>query len=421
MTTIDLDDMDFQRLASKYRKLKPFVSHSNSLNFKDPLAVKYLTLAILKVYFGLEVQVVSNKLMPTIPNRWAYLDWVKNIWLSQCSHRCLEPFRLVDIGTGYLPIYPLLASRLFDNCLIYATDIDESSLQLAAENVDRNNLTDKIKLIHVNGKNEALIPADVLDVQDQLHFVVMNPPFYDMKQSSTVTKSKVASGLNLGSTNELYTQGGELSFISRLIKQSMHLRHRITWYSTLIGIKSNVFLLVEQLKSSGISNYALSVISKGKTIRWLLAWSFLPYRVDDTLSRCKNKALSRVNPPSALYVQAFDQLPSFEALLTAIHQLANICISQRDDNTITVIILCKRLCSRSATRPAANGVPTTREASKVLVTMRSDTSSIHFQWLEGFEHQQFISFAKRVSNTISMPTHTSLNKYLNIPEPKESK
>jgi len=74
------------------------------------------------------------------------------------------------------------------------------------------------------------------------------------------------------------TPGGEVAFISRLIKESINLQGRVRWYSSMLGKLSSVSALVSQLKEHHIENYAVTEFTQGMTKRWGIAWSFLPMR-----------------------------------------------------------------------------------------------------------------------------------------------
>ncbi|TIA82317.1 hypothetical protein E3P98_01508 [Wallemia ichthyophaga] len=385
---VNLDEIDFNWLAARYSKLKPFVNKQNKINFKDEF-------------------LVQNKLMPTIPNRLDYLNWIKSIWRSHVSPG--DTFNLIDIGTGYLPIYPILAARLFDNCLVYATDIDHSSLELAASNIDRNNLDDKIKLVGVDRDDNNLIPSEITDNHAQFDFLIMNPPFYDAGQVNRQNiKSNHPSGLNLGSTNELYTEGGELGFILKLINQSIKLKHKVVWYSTLIGIKSNLSILIKYLNKHNISNYALNVINRGNTLRWLLAWSFLPYRLDNSLARSNNKSLFKLNPPSTHHTHNLNHPINLDAMISLINQLSSVYISHRSEGSVFVIIMGINSWSRSSRRAATNPLTAHFNPTKLSISIEShepNSNTLHFRWLEGFDFQLFISFVKHISTKAS--SHTS--------------
>ena len=85
------------------------------------------------------------------------------------------------------------------------------------------------------------------------------------------------------------TPGGEVGFITRLIEESLSLRDRVRWYSSMLGKLSSVSTLVQKLKDYNvltfpflsnrkIENYALTEFVQGTTRRWGIAWSFLPFR-----------------------------------------------------------------------------------------------------------------------------------------------
>lgn len=77
----------------------------------------------------------------------------------------------------------------------------------------------------------------------------------------------------------MVTLGGEVSFVSRMIDESLRLRSAVTWYTSMVGKLSSVSVLVEKLASYGIHNYAVTEFVQGsKTRRWAIAWSFSDYR-----------------------------------------------------------------------------------------------------------------------------------------------
>ena len=81
-----------------------------------------------------------------------------------------------------------------------------------------------------------------------------------------------------GSPGEMCIPGGEVAFISRLIEESITLKGRVRWYSSMLGKLSSISALVTTLQTNGIENYALTEFIQGTTKRWGIAWSFLPIR-----------------------------------------------------------------------------------------------------------------------------------------------
>lgn len=82
-----------------------------------------------------------------------------------------------------------------------------------------------------------------------------------------------------GSLTEMVTEGGEVAFIKRILEQSLELRDKIQWYSSMLGKQSSLETLVELLREKGIDNYAVTEFVQGnRTRRWAIAWSFGPMR-----------------------------------------------------------------------------------------------------------------------------------------------
>jgi 23S rRNA (adenine1618-N6)-methyltransferase len=73
----------------------------------------------------------------------------------------------------------------------------------------------------------------------------------------------------------MVTPGGETAFISRLIRESVQLGERVKWYSTMVGKYSSITPIIEELKTSGVTNWAvMEFINGNRTRRWGIAWSF---------------------------------------------------------------------------------------------------------------------------------------------------
>lgn len=78
-----------------------------------------------------------------------------------------------------------------------------------------------------------------------------------------------------GAEVEMVTPGGEVEFVSRMIQESIALRDRVEWYTSMLGKIASVAMIVEKLKSIGVSNWAVTEFVQGsKTRRWAVAWSW---------------------------------------------------------------------------------------------------------------------------------------------------
>jgi len=80
--------------------------------------------------------------------------------------------------------------------------------------------------------------------------------------------------------------GGEVAFLRKLIDESLVLRQRVQWYSSMVGKLESLKELLVTLKEKSITNTAIKELIQGhKTRRWALAWSFHPIRPPLTTSR----------------------------------------------------------------------------------------------------------------------------------------
>ncbi|KAI9868780.1 MAG: hypothetical protein M1813_004631 [Trichoglossum hirsutum] len=73
----------------------------------------------------------------------------------------------------------------------------------------------------------------------------------------------------------MVTPGGEVAFVKHMIKESLALRERVEWYTTMVGKLSSVSTIVGMLREVGVQNWAVTEFVQGtKTRRWAVGWSW---------------------------------------------------------------------------------------------------------------------------------------------------
>ncbi|KAM4062041.1 U6 small nuclear RNA (adenine-(43)-N(6))-methyltransferase [Hirsutella rhossiliensis] len=276
---------DFKQLARCDPEFAA-MTKGRELDFGDPASVVQLTKTLLKLDFGLVMQLPQDRLCPPIPNRHNYILWLKGL-LDTSSYS--PPGRSlvgIDIGTGASCIYPLLACVQRPWSFV-ATDIDVESLKWATRNVELNGLGHRIKVVGRRAE-DALIPLDDLGL-DSVDFTMTNPPFYESEHAmlqSAKRKSRPPCTACTGSLTEMVVEGGEVAFVNRILDESVVLRRRVQWYTSMLGFLSSVTTLVGRLREHGIRNYAVTEFVQGnKTRRWAVAWSFGPMRPAQDVAR----------------------------------------------------------------------------------------------------------------------------------------
>jgi 23S rRNA (adenine1618-N6)-methyltransferase len=169
----------------------------------------------------------------------------------------------------------LLGARLHDNWTFIATEIDPASYGSAHENLVTNDLTGRIQLVQIESQN---IPLLNFVKETGCSAMVCNPPFYssteEIRARKAEKRTEPKTSLNYSTSESIYP-GGEVAFISRIIEESERLREKITWYTSLVGLKDSISALQEKLALLK-PKPTVKVMSShvGSTTRWILAWSF---------------------------------------------------------------------------------------------------------------------------------------------------
>jgi len=113
-----------------------------------------------KEFYGLEL-VVDRRVIVPRPETEHVVEQTLAI------AREFEPPVIADIGTGSGCIALALAANL-ERAVIYATDSSQDALEVAAANVRRHNLGDRVRLLR----------GDLLDpLPESVHIIVSNPPY----------------------------------------------------------------------------------------------------------------------------------------------------------------------------------------------------------------------------------------------------
>lgn len=216
-----------------------------------------------------------------------------------------------------------------------ATDVDPTSVQSARQNIKANNLQERIHVVCVpkssrNNTSSTILPPNsneqkinhVGSIQGPIltamnaatesglflleegrdktltteetavsmsinsatyyasypyfDFVMTNPPFYSTYHEAD--GCRIGDGRERTEMTKLEAvyEGGEYAFISDMIHDSMLLRSRITWYTSMMGKKTTLRQVEKKLRSIGLgrANIRTTEFIQGKTRRWGIAWTF---------------------------------------------------------------------------------------------------------------------------------------------------
>eukprot|EP01117_Protostelium_nocturnum_P019110 TRINITY_DN8190_c0_g3_i1.p1 TRINITY_DN8190_c0_g3~~TRINITY_DN8190_c0_g3_i1.p1 ORF type:complete len:516 (-),score=109.31 TRINITY_DN8190_c0_g3_i1:8-1555(-) len=303
------NEPNFEELAQLYPSFASYLTEKVDskgrkrmiMNWKSGEATREYNRTLLYHYYGISIFLPQDQLCPNVGNRVNYIHFIQDLLTKNpisSSNDRFPSVKAIDIGTGASCIYPLLGAKInWPNWQFIGTDIDPVSLEIAEYNIQLNfpwsfikkspsedeeaidkketneviwREEDYFRLIQLRKATEGKILMGVIKDEEEFDFCMCNPPFFsDLEETGLNGKVDCTAKVN-----ELVTKGGETSFVSLLIEESLIFRERITWYSCMIGKKSDLKPLIIKLKQNGIFNFRTSELLQGRTTRWVIAWSF---------------------------------------------------------------------------------------------------------------------------------------------------
>ncbi|QYJ86116.1 23S rRNA (adenine(1618)-N(6))-methyltransferase RlmF [Shewanella mesophila] len=300
---------DFAALIEHTPELEGFVRpnpYGNlSIDFSDPVAIKTLNLALLRLHYQIEYwDIPQGFLCPPIPGRVDYLHYVADLLADDATSnsaikRAVKPpkgqkVKVLDIGTGANGIYPILGVRSYGWHFV-ASDIDARSVSNVQQIIDRNLcLQGKIELR--SQPNPLAIFNGMIKQGERFDLTMCNPPFHASLEEATsgserklknLASNRLAKGhdkvsdkstdkLNFGGQKaELWCEGGELRFLLDMIKESHAFSNQCLWFTSLVSKKENLKPGYRALEQLGAVTVQTIEMAQGNKLTRVLAWSFL--------------------------------------------------------------------------------------------------------------------------------------------------
>ena len=285
---------DFDALTRTSPELAAFVRltprGNHSIDFTDANAVKALNRALLMHWYQIEGwDIPEGYLCPPIPGR---ADYIHNLAdLLAASNHGKQPegaqIRAMDIGCGANCIYPLIGHSEYRWRFVGA-EIDPVSLASAERILAANsNLQAHISLRQQPDKQRCF--EHVLETGEFLDLTLCNPPFHDSPEQmvrGTQRKWKNLgkwdgkpidkAALNFGGqSNELWCEGGEVAFISRMMKESQRHTTQVYWFTSLVSRQAALPELKQVLKRLNVTQHKVVTMTQGQKSSRFIAWTFL--------------------------------------------------------------------------------------------------------------------------------------------------
>ena len=282
---------DFETLITSVPELKHYVFKNDydtlTINFSIPKAVRLLNKALLLKYYNVkDWDIPEGNLCPPIPGRADYVHYLADLLAEDNGKIPMgTSVKGLDIGTGANLVYPLIANHSY-GWEILGTDINQGSLENAQKILESNpDLEENIQLKLQPDSN--LIFKNIILSKDRFTFSMCNPPFHESEEdamlgnrrkSNNLRKKKVdKTNLNFsGNASELWCEGGEITFIKKMINESVQFSSQVLWFTSLVSKKDNLHQLTTLLKNLKVPEFKTIDMAQGQKISRILAWTFIP-------------------------------------------------------------------------------------------------------------------------------------------------
>ena len=284
-------EYNFDELCTSYPALKEYVLinkyNNESIDFFNTKAVLALNKALLKHYYKIEnYDLPQQHLIPPIPGRADYIHYLAQ-YLMQNNNNTIprgKDVKILDIGTGANCIYPIIASSAYDWDLV-ASDSSQESLDIAKNIVASNtSLNNKVEFRFQNKQSDVL--KNIVSNDEYFMASICNPPFHKSQEDASEASSRKIKNLKKdeyaktvlnfsGTASELWCQGGEVEFISKLISQSTLYKKNFFCFSTLVSKKEHLSIFERKLKNLKAIDIKILEMKQGQKISRILVWSFL--------------------------------------------------------------------------------------------------------------------------------------------------
>jgi 23S rRNA (adenine1618-N6)-methyltransferase len=274
---------------TQYLTANPFDANEQTIDFANPAAVKTLNSALLKHFYGVaNWDVPPGYLCPPIPGRADYLHHAADLLAASNNGEIPRGpgVRVLDIGVGANCIYPLIGRHEYGWKFV-GSDIDEEAINAAQQMLNTNpGLADLIALQLQPSPQQIFI--GILEPDERFDIVICNPPFHasaqeaqagSMRKWKNLGKSRMGDAkpkLNFGGQgSELWCEGGEVGFVSRMVAESATHKKNVLWFTTLVSKEDNLPAIYEALRKVNASTVETIEMAQGQKKSRIVAWSFL--------------------------------------------------------------------------------------------------------------------------------------------------
>ncbi|RZM15595.1 MAG: 23S rRNA (adenine(1618)-N(6))-methyltransferase RlmF [Pedobacter sp.] len=279
---------DFVALTKSLPALKPYVAinkyGNESIDFSDPAAVKALNKALLSHFYNIaNWDIPEGYLCPPIPGRADYVHYLADLLEEEEPLLKGKNIKVLDIGIGANCVYPIIGHQEYGWTFV-GTDIDPIAVKAAKAIVAANpDLSSNVEVRHQPNKNQ--IFQGIIKPGDSFTISMCNPPFHSSAEEANAGSKRKLQNLGKhkgkettlnfgGQAAELWTEGGEITFIRKMIDESKAVASQCKWFSSLVSKSANLPFIYSALDREGVTYYNTIDMAQGQKISRFVVWTF---------------------------------------------------------------------------------------------------------------------------------------------------
>jgi len=278
----------------------PFDANELTIDFANPAAVMALNAALLKFFYEVESwSVPPGYLCPPIPGRADYVHHAADLLAADRNGTIPRgpDVRVLDIGVGANCIYPLIGNHEYGWQFV-GSDTDAVALSAAQQIVDNNARLLASITLRLQAAPQKIFDG-ILTLDDRFDFVLCNPPFHASAKAAEEGAARKWKNLHKGGkrnegnvgrkddkggstpklnfggqATELWCDGGEAGFVSRMVTESATRGAQVAWFSTLVSREESLPEIYAALKNVRARKVTTIAMAQGQKKSRIVAWHF---------------------------------------------------------------------------------------------------------------------------------------------------
>lgn len=278
---------NFPELIKSCPELQDFIILTpygeESVDFSNPEAVKTLNKSLLKHFYKItNWDIPAGYLCPPIPGRADYIHYLADILATFHNGKIPtgKTVKVLDIGVGANCIYPIVGHQEYGWSFV-GSDVDQKAVASAKNIVEANPELKGAVQIRLQPNPQQFF-KDIIRKGEAFDLSLCNPPFHASaaeaaagSQRKLKNLGKQKDVLNFGGQHvELWCEGGELSFIYKMIQESIHYAGQCKCFSTLVSKSSNLPMIYRALEKAKATTVETIEMAQGQKISRFVAWAF---------------------------------------------------------------------------------------------------------------------------------------------------